>query len=227
MPTQGVPSTRPISNPNPEAYDKVSKLGLDRALGGCIYNQYANTAAINTSTTQTSIFNESATSCYGSRVLPANFWAWFPRYYDQVTPLPGAYVRGKVWGTIGNNTSTPNLTILVGLWVAGTFRSIASTGTFAMISTAAVLVPFQLDFFIASRTLGAAATCAMIANFTFQYNVTNLVTNEVSTITTGGNIEVTNMVSTVETIIDIQQLWGTSHALNNWVTQGAIIESIG
>lgn len=227
MPTQGVPSTRPISMPNPEAYDQISKLGVPRALGGIIYKQYANTASINTSTIQTSVFNESVTTSYGSRVLPANFWGWFPRYYDSTIVLPGGYVRGKIWGTISNNTSTPNVTILAGLTVAGVFRAVASTGTTAMISTATVAVPFELDFFLASRVMGAAATCSIIGGVRFSYFVTSVAPNIWGPVAAGGCIEVTNMVSTVENIIDVQMLWGTSAANNAFVTQGAIIESLG
>jgi hypothetical protein len=225
MPTPGVPSTQTFGCPNPEAFDKVSKMGVDRALGGLIYNQPVNTPPIASSIVATSIFTNTAATAHGTLSLPANFFAWYPTFYADALQRPGCIIRGKCWGTVATeNATTPNITISIGLRVAGTYRPVSSTGALAMVDTAAADIPFEWDFWMQSRTLGAATVASVIGGGRFSYFLTGAAQ---SIMAAPATIEITNIVSTVAMQIDSVILWGASHADNRFVMQGGYVEALG
>jgi hypothetical protein len=195
--------------------------GLKLFPRGLFYIQYGATAAINTSTTATSVFTNTAAKTVNyapvnpdllsSLIIPANGLGI------------GTIIRGKVVGQIKNNTSTPNLTFDVGMTVGTTYTALMTTGAVAMISTAtAAYVELGWEYIITSL---ATPTAATVYGKCYWQVVSAAGVPLMFDGVPGQSFGTFN--SLVANTIDAQVTWGTSHANNEIIPKYAYIEVVG
>jgi len=218
---QNVPSTNGTVFSTLEAAQFKTKLGQQISIGGLMYLQYGSTASIASSTTPTSLFSESATTCQGTRSIPAGGLGWAPGL--SYANLPGLVIRGKIAGTV-KTSGTPNLTITAGLiqGVASTYTAYSTTGAVAMVSTVTAL-PFEIDLIFCIRAMGAAATASIFCGGWFRYVSATTVANFFQlpwTVTTA------TLTTLAAAIVDCQVTWGTSHANNDCIAQFGMLEML-
>lgn len=213
----GIPSTNPIYPSSTEGLIFKSKAGAPMLIPGVLYSQHGATAAIASTTTETSLLNQTQlTKAFGSTSVPAtgltNGWN-----------LPnlagiGAMIRVKAWGTIAT-TATPNLTVRLTITdTAGTVSTLATTTALALVATA-ITSNWQLEAYISvtaySATVGSFQTQGL-----FQYSQTALLTTGLAIPATSlGSIDTTSNLT-----FDIKQTWGASSASNTMTCNGATFE---
>jgi hypothetical protein len=214
----GVPSTNQLPGASPEAYIFKSKSGVPGVLPMLQYLQWGPTAALHTSTTETSLLNTSAATSFGSPSWPAagltNNWN-LPNLAGA-----GAMYRFKAGGVM-TNTSTPNLTIRLTVTnAAGTVSTLSTTGalaTVAITGTANWLLEAMIIVTAYSSTVGSFLTMGR-----FDYGQTTLLTTGLNLpSTTLGSLDTTSYFA-----LDAKATWGTSSASNSITTQWATLEQL-
>lgn len=214
----GVPTTNGIYPASPESLIFKSKAGVPGIISSVQYIQYAPSTAIATSTTETSLINNSATTAFGSLAIGAtgltNNWN-LPNVAGA-----GALYRLKMGG-IMTNTSTPNLTIrLTATNAAGTVTTLTTTGalaTVAITGTANWLLEATIAVTAYSATVGSFATMGR-----FDYGQTTLLTTGLNLPwTSAGSLDTTSYF-----IFDAKATWGTSSSSNSITTEWVTLEML-
>lgn len=154
------------------------------------YRAKANTAAIHTTTTETSILGAAADGT--SLTIAAG-------RINQV----GAKIRWKILGKIAN-TATPNITLQVKLgssvlWTSGTIASSTITGTRG----------FKLEGEATVTTAGAAGVIEASGTLTYGVDTVSSVT------VTNDSTQLTAQDLTGALALSSTLTWGTSHASNS------------
>lgn len=153
------------------------------------YAAKANTAAIHTTTTETSILGAAADGTNLS--IPAG-------RISQV----GSSIRWRLYGKIAN-TGTPNITLQVKLgsdvlWTSGTIATSTITGTRG----------FMLEGEATVTTAGSAAVIEATGRLTYGVDTVSSVT------VTNESTQLTAIDLTVAKTLAATLTWGTSHASN-------------
>ena len=204
-----------------ESYNLASKNQLPKLNVGTIGVQYATTTAIASSVTETSLWNESSTSFIGTRTLPAGTLQ--NGFYIYSTPLvsvqPGAAIRVKLFGTIGN-TGTPDITIKAALNTQAGVQKLLSSTTNKAMSTITGVGYWELDYVTIveaySATVGIVNT---VGNFKYSTATTGAFTSISLPFTS-----LTSLDTTVAYVVDTTITWGTSSSSNTITTRGGTIE---
>jgi hypothetical protein len=208
----GVPSTNMLAPASTEAFQQKSKLGDAYAISGTKFVQYGASTAYNTSTTETSVLNGSATTSVGSLTVPANGFLLGSNIPNGIAA--GTHLRVKVYGTI-TNTSTPTLRGRFGIVnTAGTFTALADTTAITM-TTITGTGDFMAEFDLWVSAMTSAATSSIVARGEVWYNATKLPAVATST----GSLDLTVPYS-----LDFRATWGTSSASNSIAVLGASVE---
>jgi hypothetical protein len=210
-----IPSTNPIYPTNTESLIFKSVAGQNLLIPGTKYDQYGPTAALASSTTETSLFNNTSTTAFGGLVFGAgeltNNWN-LPNVAG-----PGAHFQLKMRGIIAD-TSTPNLTIRLTVTnTAGTVSTLSTTGALALVAiTGTANWELNADIYITaySSTAGTILTAGR-----FDYGQTTLLTTGLNLpSTTLGSMDVTSQLT-----LDAKATWGTSSASNTLTCQTATL----
>ena len=213
----GVPSTNPIYPSSTEGLIFKSKTGQQYVLPGTKYMQYGPTAALASSVTETSLFNNTSTTAFGSLVFGAteltNGW--------NLPNLAGAgsMIRLKMGGIIAN-TSTPDLTIKLTMTnAAGTATTLSTTSnlaTVAITGTGNWTIEAMIIVSAYSATVGQFLTHGQ-----FTYTQTTL-------LTTGLKLPYTATAASLDTTsqftLGATATWGTNSASNTLTAQWATVE---
>lgn len=212
----GISSTNPIYPSSPEGLIFKSKSGLPGIVPMTSYLQYAPSTAIANSTTETTLFNNTSTTAFGTLTFGAaaltNDWNL------PVLAGAGSMIRLKMGGLL-TNTVTPNLTIKLTMTnSAGTVSTLTTTGalaTVAITGTANFLLEAMIVVTAYSATVGSFASMGR-----FDYGQTTL-------LTTGLNLPWTS-VGTLDTTsaftLGATATWGTANASNSITTEWATVE---
>jgi hypothetical protein len=215
---QGVPSTNPIFPGPIESIRQKSKQQAAMDLSGLIYSQFGATASLASSVAATSLFNETAATSNGSRLLPAGILALGRDLPTQNSA--GTMIEGHLWGYISTN-GTPNLTITAGLTTnAGVYAPMTTTGVLATVSTAAIL-NLDIYFSLWCSVYGLVATGIIQAEGFYRYFPTTT-TNAIRLMPWTSNA----IDTTVGYTIDCVATWGTSDAANLISIRGATIQML-
>jgi hypothetical protein len=214
----GVPTTNTIPPASPEGYIFKSKSGVPMIITGAQYLQYGPTAALATSTTETSLLNNTATTAFGTP-------SWGTAGLTNDWNLPnlagaGSMYRFKAGGIIAN-TSTPNLTIRLTVTnAAGTVSTLSTTGalaTVAITGTANWFIEAMIICTAYSATVGSFLTMGR-----FDYGQTTLLTTGLNLpSTTLGSLDTTSYFA-----LDAKATWGTSSSSNTMTCQWATLEML-
>jgi len=212
-----VPSTNPIYPSSTEGLILKSKAGSPYVISGSKYIQYGPTAALASSTTETSLFNNTSTTAFGSLTFAAtelaNGWN-FPNVAGA-----GSVIRLKMGGIIGN-TSTPDLTIKLTMTnTAGTVTTLSSTTNLAMVAitgTANWALEAMIRVSAYSATVGQFLTSGE-----FTYDQTTLLSTgwKIPYTATAANLDTTSAFT-----LGATATWGTSSASNTLTAQWATVE---
>ncbi len=201
-----------------QPYDSTDELAYSTQQGfkvlhtGDLYQQYGATAAIASTTTETSYLNPASTAQYqgisGNVLVPATTLPFFPPNSLTV----GMLFIGTVVGTIAN-IGTPTLrSRLVLKNAAGTIiYTLADTTATAMTTTSAV--DFEVDFDCMVKVTGSSGSIASRISHRYGGTAVTPVIASVTVDTTAGYY------------LDVLQTWGASSASNTVTIQWAAIEA--
>jgi len=212
-----VPSTNPIYPSSTDGLIFKSKLGNQYIIPATKYLQYGATAALASSTTETSLFNNTSTTAYGTLVFGGgeltNGWN-----IANVVGA-GAMLRVRMGGIIAN-TSTPDLTIKLTMTnSAGTVTTLSSTTNLATVAITGT-ANWNLD-----ATIIVSAYSATVGQFLthgqFNYTQTTLLTTgwKLPYTATAANLDTTSMFT-----LGATATWGTSSSSNTLTAQWATVE---
>lgn len=218
----GIPSTNQIVPFSTEALQYKTKQGLAGTLPGAFYLQYGASASYNTSTTETSILNNTSTTARGSLLIPANGLAWNNGYDPTGTTSSygaGGGLQGLLKGTM-TNTATPTIRIRVKMTNQSTGTAYYVLDTTALTTgTITGTANFTFEFGLAVSSWGTSG--AVVADGRIFYNTAT---------TTIANLEAPLLSTTLDTTaaysIDILATWGTSSASNALIVYKALFNLI-
>lgn len=217
-----VPSATPLLPFSPEAIVYRTCSGMPGSIQHTPYMQYGATSAIVSSTTETTLFNNSSTTAKGSLTFPAGYFNW-NNGYDPAglapnSTAPGKLVRVKLLGSIGN-TGTPTLRIKVKLTnSAGTVTTLVDSTALTMSTITTGLFELNADFVVAAYSATAGIiNCGGLMMYTTATSgaLLGLILPSTST---------TSFDTTTSYTLDVTAQWGTSSASNTITATSAFIE---
>ena len=225
---QGVISTNAANFSTTEAAHFKTKLGMPVSLGGLIYNQYGASTSISNTTTATSLFNASATTAKGGLTIPAGALAWAgaPQAGIAYTNDPGCFMRIRLHGTTTcSSTTAVNLTVTMGLNLAGTYTAYSTSGAVAMATGSNG--NFVLDLLMGVAIWGVAGTGQIVAGGRFDFAPTGTAgVTKASSFSLPFTRTTATFDSTQANIMDVQATWGTAETFQTLVMQYGTIEML-
>ena len=204
--------------------------GISLFSAGCFYIQYGAGSAIANTTTATSVFSNTpgkVSDLSGSSILGSGGlnYARSSLYFPANSLTLGTIIRGRMVGSIKNNSSTPNLTFDVGLAPvsSGTYTAIATTGAKAMVSTGTEVFG-EFEFELVVTAIGASGVATM--NGLIEWCVTSSAGVPLRFVS-DPNQTFSNFDTTIANNLDAKITWGTAHANNSFTPKYGFVEIIG
>lgn len=193
----------------------IDRQGAPLFLQGKLFEAVASTAALVSSTTETSLFNTAG--AMGQLMLPPRF---LETGVDGNTELPtgtGRSIRIRLVGRI-TNTGTPTLRIraLIGTQVIFDSTAVAM----ATITGTSV---FELDIYATIRVIGSGTTGKIESSGKYSYQAAALgAPSEARVAPAQANID-----TTIAGLLDVLATWGASSASNSLIIDQAYVEVLG
>lgn len=184
--------------------------GFNLSVHGDVFQQYGATAALHTSTTETTLLNISTTGqaqgFSGNQYIPLTTLPVIPANSLAL----GTLIRGRIVGTIAN-TGTPDARVRVVL------KNSAGTIVYALADSTAVAMTnvstsdFEVNFDCMVKALGTSGSIASRVNYRY------------ATTTVYSTVAAVTVDTTAQYFLDVMFTWGTSSASNTVTAQWAVI----